>query len=105
MIGGKHRPLASACVRICMRRFTGNINGEQYLANTSPGKKEVHDLDPEMVECHIDEIISAGNAQPFKSQSDANAAGFDDCQYCIGPIHQVRQRLQQRATQSPRAAR
>ena len=64
---------------ICMRRFDGKMNGEQYLADTSPGKREVHDLDPEMEECHIDDIVSAGNAEPFRSQSDANAAGFDDC--------------------------
>lgn len=62
------------------------MNGEQYLANTTPGQKEVHDLDPEMVECRIDEIIKSGNAQPFESQSAANAAGYEDCQYCIGPI-------------------
>lgn len=72
------------------------MNGEQYLAEASPGKKQVHDLDPEMEECHIDEIMTAGNAQPFRSQSEANAAGFDDCQYCIGPIQQVRERLQQK---------
>ena len=67
-----------------MRRFTGNIKGEQYLANTD--NKEVHDLDPEMVECRIDEIISAGKAEPYPSQSAANAAGYEDCQYCIGPL-------------------
>ena len=70
------------------------MNGEQYLADTTAGKNQVHDLDPEMVECHIDEIITGGNAQPFNSLSDANAAGFDDCQYCIGPIQQVRERLE-----------
>ena len=91
-------------MRICMRRFDGKMNGERYLADTSPGKREVHDLDPEMEECHIDDIISAGNAEPFRSQSDAKAAGFDDCQYCIGPIQQVRERLQQKARGSTRQA-
>jgi hypothetical protein len=67
-----------------MRRHTGNMNGEQYLANTDPSEKVVHDLDPEMVECHIDEIIKAGRDQPFASQSDANAAGYRNCKYCIG---------------------
>lgn len=73
-----------------MRRYAGNMNGEQYLANTHPARKEVHDLDPEMVECRIDEIIKAGNAEPYKSQSDANSAGYDNCQYCIGPLHMLR---------------
>jgi hypothetical protein len=67
-----------------MRRTTGKMNGEQYLANTST--KIVHDLDPEMVECQIDEIIKAGNDAPFSSQSAANAAGYTDCQHCIGPF-------------------
>lgn len=67
-----------------MRRTKGKMKGEQYLANTS--KKVVHDLDPEMVECGIDEIIKAGNDAPFTSQSAANAAGYKDCHHCIGPF-------------------
>jgi len=67
-----------------MRRFTGKMNGEQYLANTNAGTKVVHDLDPEMVECRIDEIITAGNDKPFSSQYAANAGGYADCRYCIG---------------------
>jgi cell division protein FtsB len=35
------------------------MNGEQYLANTSPSKKEVHDLDNEKTGCQIDDIIKA----------------------------------------------
>lgn len=58
------------------------MKGEQYLVNTS--NKTVHDLDPEMVECRIDEIISAGTEAPFSSQSAANTAGYEDCQHCIG---------------------
>jgi hypothetical protein len=76
-----------------MRRFNGKMNGERYLAHTTAGRKVVHDLDPEMVECRIDDIINAGTVQPFKSQSDANAAGFKNCEHCIEPLHQVRQRL------------
>ena len=67
-----------------MRRTKGKMKGEQYLANTS--KKVVHDLDPEMVECGIDEIIKTGNDAPFTSQSAANAAGYNDCDHCIGPF-------------------
>ena len=81
-----------------MRRFIGNMNGEQYLADTTPAKKEVHDLDPETVECRIDEIINAGNDEPYSSQTAANAAGYDDCQYCIGPLHEIRLRRQQRGS-------
>ena len=75
-----------------MRRFSGKMNGEQYLANANPARRVVHDLDPEMVECRIDEIIDAGNAEPFQSQSAANAAGYNNCDHCIEPMHLVRQR-------------
>ena len=46
------------------RRYSGHMNGERYLANTSPSKLEVHDLDNEKTEkdaCQIDEIIKAGH--------------------------------------------
>ncbi|HEX3184358.1 MAG TPA: hypothetical protein VHQ94_06165 [Pyrinomonadaceae bacterium] len=75
-----------------MRRFVGNMNGEQYLANANPAQRVVHDLDPEMVECRIDEIINAGTAEPFRSEADARAAGFGNCEHCIEPLHVVRQR-------------
>lgn len=69
------------------RRNSGNMNGERYLANKSPSKKEVHDLDNEKTganQCQIDEIIKAGNDKPYNSQSDANRDGYDNCAYCIG---------------------
>lgn len=66
------------------RRRTGNMNGERYLANKSPSKKEVHDLDNEKTDCQIDEIIKAGNDKPYNSQASANADGYDNCAYCIG---------------------
>ncbi|MDQ3816250.1 MAG: hypothetical protein M3362_01000 [Acidobacteriota bacterium] len=64
------------------RRYSGNMNGERYLANTN--KMEVHDLDNEKTNCQIDEIIRAGHDRPYNSQSAANAAGYDNCAYCIG---------------------
>jgi hypothetical protein len=67
------------------RRYTGNMNGEQYLGNTN--KKEVHDLDNEKTaanECQIDEIIRAGNDKPFTSLAAAHAAGYDNCHHWIG---------------------
>jgi hypothetical protein len=66
-----------------MRRYTGNMNGEQYLANTSPSKKEVHDLDNEKTACQIDEIIKAGHDKPYTSKSTANADGYDNCAECL----------------------
>jgi len=66
------------------RRFTGNMNGEQYLANTSPSKMEVHNLDAETSQCQIDEIIRAGHDKPYTSLSEARRDGFDNCAWCIG---------------------
>jgi hypothetical protein len=65
-----------------MRRYTGNMNGEKYLGNRNT--TEVHDLDNEKTLCQIDEIIRAGHDKPFNSLSDAHAAGYDNCAYCIG---------------------
>lgn len=66
------------------RRYKGNMNGERYLANTSPSKREVHDLDNETKQCQIDEIIAAGHDKPYNSLSAAHADGYDNCAYCIG---------------------
>jgi len=66
------------------RRYSGHMNGERYLANTSPSKLEVHDLDNEKVSCQIDEIIKAGHDKPYNSHEAANRDGYDNCAYCIG---------------------
>lgn len=66
------------------RRYTGNMNGERYLANIN--SMEVHDLDNEQTdanECQIDEIIRAGNDKPYNSLSAAHNDGYDNCAYCI----------------------
>jgi hypothetical protein len=60
------------------------MNGERFLANASPSKKEVHDLDNEFRQCQIDEIIAAGNERPYDLLSDAKRDGYDNCHYCIG---------------------
>ena len=65
------------------RRHTGHMNGERYLANTSPSKKEVHDLDNEKTNCQIDEIIKAGHDKPYHSLDAAHKDGYDDCAYCL----------------------
>jgi hypothetical protein len=66
------------------RRYTGNMNGERYLANSRRTSREVHDLDTEKTQCQIDEIIRAGNDVPYTSLSTAYADGYDNCHYCIG---------------------
>jgi hypothetical protein len=66
------------------RRHTGNMNGERYLANTSPTKREVHDLDNEKINCQIDEIIRAGHDKPYTSLQAAHRDGYNNCAYCLG---------------------
>lgn len=65
------------------RRWKGHMNGERYLANTSPSKLEVHDLDNETANCQIDEIIRAGHDKPYPSIDAAHRDGYDDCAYCL----------------------
>lgn len=67
-----------------MRRPSPPLNGAQYCANKSPSSKEVHDLDNENTNCQIDEILKAGNAVPYNSLSEAKAAGYDNCHWCLG---------------------
>ena len=69
------------------RRYTGNMNGERYLANINPSNREVHDLDNEKTganQCQIDEIIRAGHDKPYTSLQDAKRDGYDNCRWCIG---------------------
>ena len=69
------------------RRHTGRMRGEQYLANASPSKREVHDLDNEKTgsnQCQIDEIIRAGNERPYTSLQSAHRDGYDNCAHCLG---------------------
>lgn len=66
------------------RRWTGHMNAEQYLANTNPSKKEVHDLDNEKPQCQIDEIIKDGHDKPYNSLEAAHRDGYDNGAYCIG---------------------
>lgn len=67
-----------------MRRYSGHMNGERYLANANPSKMEVHDLDNEKAQCQIDEIIRAGHDRPFTTLQAAHAAGYDNCYWCLG---------------------
>jgi len=67
-----------------MRRWKGNMNGEQYLGNKH--KMEVHDLDQEDTNpngCQIDEIIRAGNDRAYINLTTAKANGYDNCAKCL----------------------
>lgn len=66
------------------RRYTGNMSGQQYLANTSQSKLEVHDLDNEKAKCQIDDIIRARHDKPYNSLEAAKRDGYDNCAHCIG---------------------
>ena len=66
------------------RRFSGHMNGERFLANTSRSKLEIHDLDNEKNLCQIDEIIRADHDKPYNSLEAAHRDGFDNCAYCLG---------------------
>lgn len=60
--------------------------GKRYLGNSSPSKKEVHDLQNEKPNCQIPEILRAGHAVAFVPDSldEAHRCGYDNCAYCIG---------------------
>jgi len=64
------------------RKYKGNLNGERYVANTSPYKREVHDLDNENRNCVIDEIIRARQDKPYRSLEDACRDEFKRCPFC-----------------------
>ena len=66
------------------RRYTSNMNGEQYLADRNPRLRQVHDLDNERIRCQVDEIIRAGHDWPCTSLFAAHADGYDNCAHCIG---------------------
>jgi hypothetical protein len=63
------------------RKYKGNLNGERYVANTSPYKREVHDLDNENRNCMVDEIIRARQDKPLSSLEDARREEFGRCPF------------------------
>ncbi len=60
------------------------MNGEKYLANINPDKREIHDLDNEKAACQVDEIINAFHDKPYISLASAHRDGFDNCAHCLG---------------------
>lgn len=68
------------------RKYKGNLNGERYVANTSPYKREVHDLENENRSCMIDEIVRVRQDKPFGSLADARREEFTECPFCCSLI-------------------
>ncbi|MGZ3374208.1 MAG: hypothetical protein ACXU9Z_13035 [Gemmatimonadaceae bacterium] len=68
------------------RKYKGNLNGERYVANTSPYKREVHDLDNENLNCMVDHIIHSKQEKPFESLEDARREEFVECPFCCAVI-------------------
>jgi hypothetical protein len=58
------------------------MNGQKYIANTSPYRREVHDLDNENRNCLVDEIIRAGQDKPYTSLEAARIDDFGPCSFC-----------------------
>jgi hypothetical protein len=68
------------------RKYKGNLNGERYVANTSPYEHEVHDLDNENLNCMVDHIIRSHQDRPFESLEDARREEFVECPFCCAVI-------------------
>jgi hypothetical protein len=64
------------------RKYKGNMNGQKFVANMSPYKREVHDLDNENRNCLIDEIIRSGQDKPYSSLDEARQDDFNQCAFC-----------------------
>lgn len=68
------------------RKYKGNLNGERYVANTSPYNHEVHDLDNENRNCLVDHIVRSRQDKPFGSLEDARREQFVECPFCCAVI-------------------
>lgn len=66
------------------RRREHPLNGKRFCGNTN--KMEVHDLDNEKIACQIEEVIGAGHAVAFETDTleQAHKERYDNCAYCIG---------------------
>jgi len=58
--------------------------GNKYCGNINT--KEVHDLDRETYQCHIDVIIAAGHSITFipDTLDQAHTECYENCTYCLG---------------------
>ena len=65
------------------RKYKGNMNGQQYVAQMNPYMRHVHDLDNENRNCLIDEIIRAGQDRPYNSLVEARRDDYNPCAFCL----------------------
>jgi len=72
--------------QVVARKYKGNLNGERYVANTSPYNHEVHDLDNESRNCLVDHIVRSRQDKPFGSLEDARREQFIECPFCCAVI-------------------
>jgi hypothetical protein len=72
--------------QVVARKYKGNLNGERYVANTSPYNHQVHDLDNENRNCIVDHIVHSHQEKPFESLEDARREQFVECQFCCAVI-------------------
>lgn len=68
------------------RKYKGSLNGERYVANTSPYKREVHDLDNENRNCMVDDIIRSRQDRAFVSLEAARREDFSECPFCCSLV-------------------
>jgi len=71
------------------RKYKGSLNGERYVANASPYKREVHDLDNENRNCMIDEIIRSRHDKPYRTLAEARRDDFPHCPFCCSAGRQL----------------
>ena len=72
--------------QVVARKYKGNLNGERYVADTSPYSHRVHDLDNENLNCMVDHIIRSRQDKPFESLEDARREEFVECPFCCAVI-------------------
>ena len=65
------------------RKYKGNMNGQQYVAQMSPYMRHVHDLDNENRNCLIDQIIRTGQDRPYNSLLEARRDDYNPCAFCL----------------------
>jgi hypothetical protein len=65
------------------RKYKGNMNGQQYVAQMNPYMRHVHDLDHENRNCLIDEIILTGQYRPDNSLLEARRDDYNPCAFCL----------------------
>lgn len=73
-----------------MRRYKAPFNGNRYVLNKNTG--EIHDLDNEHPECHIDDIkpehvINCCSFEDAQLRRAFMSLYSDGCYYCLNHLH------------------